>query len=82
MSGETPCRSGVRWYSGQSTGRGERAGRLVCAALLPVSFGCCRDGVVVVGPLLGVVSVSAVDVHAASSNAETAGSSNRRTGYL
>jgi hypothetical protein len=63
-------------------GRDEGAGRRVCGALLPVSLGRCCDGEGVGGPLLGVVSVSVVDVHAASSNAETAGSSSRRTGYL
>jgi hypothetical protein len=41
------------------------------------------DGFVAVGPRLGVVVfVSLDDVHEASRSAESAGSSNRRTGYL
>jgi hypothetical protein len=86
MSGETPCRSAVRWYCGQSAGRdagglvpvdapellrGGGTGRLVVGPVLG------RVVVRVVGPVVGVLSPE--PVHAASSNAATTGSSNRRT---
>jgi hypothetical protein len=82
MSGETPCRSGVRWYCGQSARRRTGGERSAVDAVLPALLGPCVDGCVVAESPLGAGLLSPGDVHDATRSAETAGSSNRRTAYL